>query len=149
MEDRDENSPRIQTPGTLNQEVNDRAYEQLVEFWGREPTWEEFKLAKVKINRTIASQAIGTTLMPMGYSLFFGIIMTTAGFLVLPITILLYFLNYLTSGWHVFVGLALSIFFIKTARAGQCSGILTQANRNKEVYEILMRSGAFIFQPEN
>ena len=87
--------------------------------------------------------------MPMGYSVFFGFIMTAAGFLALPITVLLYFLNYLTSGWYVFVGLALSIFLIKTARVGQCSGILAQARRDKEVYEILMRSGAFIFKPDN
>jgi hypothetical protein len=149
MEDKDENYQKIQTPGTLNQEANDRAYEQLVEFWGREPTWEEFKLAKVKINRTIASYVSGTTLMPIGYTLFFGFIMTVAGFLALPIAILLYFLGYLTSGWYVLVGLALSIFLIKTARAGQCSGILAQARRKKEVYEILMRSGAFVFKPEN
>ena len=141
--------PRIQTPGTLNQATNDWAYEQLVEFWGREPTWEEFKEAEVRINRTIAAQAIGTNLMPVVHSLFFGFIILAAGFLALPIAILLYFLGYLASGWYVFVGLVLSIFLVKAARAGQCSGILAQARRSKEVYEILMKSGAFIFKPEN
>jgi len=56
MEDKEDSYPKIQTPGTLIQATNDWAYEQLVEFWGREPTWEEFKEAKVRINRTIAAQ---------------------------------------------------------------------------------------------
>ena len=56
MEDKEDSYPKIQTPGALNQATNDWAYEQLVEFWGREPTWEEFKEAKVRINRTIAAQ---------------------------------------------------------------------------------------------
>ena len=56
MEDKEDSYPKIQTPGTLNQATNDWAYEQLVEFLGREPTWEEFKEAKVRTNRTFAAQ---------------------------------------------------------------------------------------------
>ena len=153
--DRDPNQPRILVPGALNQETADRAYDELIKFWGREPTWEEFKNISslpnpdVIINKTIASTVTGTKFVSIGNTIFFGFILTVTGFLALPISILLYFLGYLTSWWQIIIGLALAIFLIKVARAGQCSGILKRAREDKEVYEILMRSGAFIFRPGN
>ena len=151
----DPSQPRILVPGTLNQETADRAYDQLIKLWGREPTWEEFKAISslpnpdVFINKTIASAVVGTNFMSIGNTIFFGFILLMTGFLALPISILFYFLGYLTSWWHIIIGLALAIFLIKVARAGQCSAILKRAREDAEVYEILMRSGAFVFRPES
>ena len=153
MKDRDPNQPRILVPGVLNQETADKAYAELIKYWGREPTWEEFRSLSslpnpdVMINKTIAARAIGTALMSMANTIIFGFILLVAGFLALPTAILLYFLGYLTSWWQILIGLALAIFLIKIARAGQCSAILRRARQDKEVYEILMRSGAFVFKP--
>ena len=153
MKDRDPNQPRILVPGALNQEAADSAYAELIKYWGREPTWEEFRSLSslpnpdVMINKTIAARAIGTALMSMANTIIFGFILLVAGFLALPTAILLYFLGYLTSWWQILIGLALAIFLIKIARAGQCSAILRRARQDKEVYEVLMRSGAFVFKP--
>ena len=37
MKDRDANQPRILVQGALNQEAADRAYDELIKYWGREP----------------------------------------------------------------------------------------------------------------
>ena len=151
--DRYPNQPRILVPGALNQEAADSAYTELIKYWEREPTWQEFKTASslpnpdVVINKTIASQTIGTKFMSLSNTIIFGFIILWAGVLAFPIAIILYFFGYLTSWWHIIIGFALAIFLTKVARAGQCSAILKKAREDKEVYEILMRSGAFVFRP--
>ena len=136
---------------TMNQQVNELAVKDLTNLWGgRLPNWEEFKEAsregRVRVNKTIAAQAIHWKGMPTAMMFLYGIVTMWTAFLLVPVMIGLYFFG-LVGGWWILGGLVGAWFLIKVSRNGHCEGIKMGAERNEGLYEALVGNGAFLFAP--
>ena len=138
---------------SMNEMVNKSAAEKLHEMWGeRWPRWEEFLQAsvegRVQVNKTIAAQAVHSTLVPASFRIFYGVILLWVGFLSVPIATAIWFFSEGISAWWIAIGGAVGWFLIKVSREGQCEGIKAGAENNKEFYQTLVVAGAFLFRPK-
>jgi len=138
---------------SLNQQVNEDAVRRLTEMWGgRLPTWQEFKSAsqdgRVRVNKTIASEAIHWAGMPTSMMVLYGIVTLWVAFLLVPIVIGLYFFD-VVDGWWILGSVSVAWFLIRVSRDGQCEGIKTGAERNEALYAALVKNGAFLFEPRD
>lgn len=135
---------------TTNRVTNTIA-EEVTKMWGgRTPTWEEFKQAsrdgRVRVNKSIAAQAIFLKGMPIAYKILYGVITIWAGFLALPIVLIAYFIAKFSFLWVLGAAIA-SYFLIKVSREGHCEGIKAGAENNEDLYSLLFNNGAFLFGP--
>lgn len=83
---------------TMTQQVNELAAKDLTELWGgRLPTWEEFKEAsqggRVRVNKTVAAQAIHWKGMPTAMMVLYGIVTMWTAFVLVPVMIGFYFFD--------------------------------------------------------
>src|SRR5260221_3004853 len=102
--------------------------------WGaRMPTWEEFKQAskdgRVRVNKSVANNAIFARGVPKVHTIMFGVITLWAAFLVPPVALVLYFF-FGINGWWVPGSLLLAWYLMKVSRDGQCDGIRYGAEQN-------------------
>jgi len=137
----------------INEQLAQSAVKELETMWGGNlPTWDDYKKAarsgRVRTNKTLAAQAIGMKGMPKAYFIIYGIITLWLGFLIFPATaIAWFFMDF--SAWWILGALAASWFLVKVSREGHCEGIKHAAEKNEELYKILVRNGAFLFKPES
>lgn len=128
--------------------------EDLTEMWGgRMPTWEEFRSSHsrgiVRVNRHLAyksfygNAAVRKACAPR---FGFGFAVPVGGALaIFAIPILACFVLKL-SYWFVPLGwLVISPLFYKLLEREACRGLETGAARNENLYETLVRQGAFLF----
>jgi len=132
-------------------EGNASIVKSLCESWGgRLPTWEEFKqvnaAGQVRANKSIALHAIWSRGIPKTWVIIYGIVTPWTMFLVVPIVIGMYFL-YRISGWWILGSVCVAWFLSSVTKEGACDAIKDGAARNKELYEVLVKSGAFMFGP--
>ena len=117
---------------------------------GRLPTWKEFKEASaqgnVRINKTVAAEAVFFQGVPKSMMIVFGIVTMWAAFLIVPVTAGLYFFG-LLGGWWIFASFIAAWLLIKISRYGHCVAIKMGAERNEELYKLLVENGAFLFEP--
>jgi len=123
----------------------------LLEMWGeRMPTWEEFKQAKaagrVSTDKAIALRAIHWRGVPKTWMVIYGILTPWIGFLVVPMAIAMYFFRGV-SGWWILGGVCTAWFFFSVTKEGACEAIKDAATRDEEMYEALVKRGAFLFGP--
>ncbi len=135
----------------LNEEINASAANRMREAWGGKfPTWEEFKTAsrdgQVRVNKTVAAQAIHSKSVPASFRIFYGIILLWLGFLVVPIMAVVWFFTDL-SAWWIAGGAILAWFLVKVSRDGHCEGIKAGAENDEQFYNVLIENGAFLFDP--
>ncbi|GER02316.1 hypothetical protein JCM17845_29390 [Iodidimonas gelatinilytica] len=136
---------------TMNQQVNELVVKDLTELWdGRLPTWDEFKEAshegRVRVNKTVAAQAIHWKGIPTVMVVLYGIITIWAAFLLTPVMIGLYFFD-VVGGWWILGGVFGAWLLLQVSRDGQCEGIKMGAERNEALYSTLVANGAFLFPP--
>ena len=123
----------------------------LLEMWGeRMPTWEEFKQAKaggrVSTDKAIALRAIHWRGVPKTWMIIYGILTPWIGFLVVPVAIAMYFFRGV-SRWWILGSVCTAWFLLSVTKEGACEAIKDAATRDEEIYEALVKSGAFLFGP--
>jgi CheY-like chemotaxis protein len=123
----------------------------LCEMWGdRLPTWEEFRQAKragrLRTDKSVAMHAIHWRGVPKGWMVIYGILTAWAACLVVPITVALYFIRDV-SAWWIFGSAFTAWFLFKITQEGSCEAIKDAGTRNQSMYEALVNSGAFLFEP--
>ena len=136
----------------MNEKVNKFAATKLQEMWGgRWPTWDEFREAtaggRVRVNKTIAAEAIYSKSVPIIFRVFYGAILLWLGFLSLPITVAIWFFADV-SAWWIAGGAIVGWFLVKVSREGHCEGIKLGAEKDEQFYQMLAESGAFLFEPK-
>jgi len=137
---------------SLNKQASESAVKEMKALWGGDlPSWEAYKKAlkngQVRANKTLAAQAINMKGIPKAYFIVYGIITLWLGFLLFPITAFVWFFMDF-SAWWILVSLLVGWFLVKVSREGHCQGMMVGAENNKELYEILVNNGAFLFSPE-
>lgn len=136
----------------INHQIAESAVKEMKEIWdGNLPSWEDYKNAskkgRVKANKTVAAQAIQMKGIPIAYFIIYGLITLWLGFLLFPVTLLAWFFMDF-SAWWVIGSFFAALFLVKLSRAGHCEGMMHGAERNEKLYELLVRNGAFLFDPE-
>lgn len=130
---------------------HDFVMRSLLEMWGeRMPTWEEFKQAnaggRVSTDKSIALHAIHWRGVPKTWMVIYGILTPWIGFLVVPLAIAMYFFRGV-SGWWILGGVCTAWFLFSVTKEGACEAIKDAATRDEEMYEALVKRGAFLFGP--
>ena len=138
---------------TITQQINELTVKEMMEKWGGSlPSWEEFKLAvnggRVKANKTIAAKAIQTQNVPKLSFFLYGVVTLWSGFLIVPGTIAAWFFMDF-KWWWIIVAFLAAKFLIAVSREGHCHGMIIGATRNPDFYDVLIRNGAFCFDPPN
>lgn len=133
----------------INEQITESTVKEMKEIWGGNlPSWEDFKKAskdgRVRANKTVAAQAIHMKGIPKAYFIIYGIITLWLGFLLFPATIVAWFFMDF-SAWWILGSLFAAWFLVKVSREGHCEGMKDGAERNKELYEMLISNGAFLF----
>jgi len=135
----------------MNEQTNILATQELKERWGGNlPTWEEYKKAykngRVRANKTVAAQAIHFVGIPKIYTILYGIVTIWLGFLIFPLTLIVWF--FMKFNWLWILGsLIAAWFFIKISREGHCEGMKLGAYRDEKLFDALVCNGAFLFGP--
>lgn len=136
----------------LNEQVNEAAAKEVQAMWGgRWPTWEEFRVAsadgRVRVNKTIAAQAIYAKSVPAAFRIVYGGVTLWLGFLSLPIAMAVWFFADI-SVWWILGGAAIGWFLVKVSREGHCEGIRAGAEKDQQFYQAMLENGAFLFGPK-
>jgi len=146
-------SPRraVPSPKLLSEEIDKLVVTNLTANWGGQlPTWEEFKQAKadgrVRVNKSVATKTLFWKGVPKTFQLLFGIVVPYAAFLVIPVSVGLYYFSNI-SAWWIVGSVFVAWYLFATARKGQCDGVSWGAERNAELYDALVRRGAFDILP--
>lgn len=137
---------------TITQQINAAAAAKLQKMWGgRMPSWEEFKEAskggRVRVNKSVANVAIHWRGIPKTHMILFGIITLWTMFLAIPVALALHFIIGI-SAWWIAGSAVLAWYLYKVSRDGQCDGIRYGAESDKELYQVLVQNGAFLFGPK-
>ena len=135
----------------INEQIAQSAVQDLKEMWGGNlPTWEDFKKAsknsRVKVNKTVAAEAIHMKDIPKAYFIIYGIITLWLGFIIFPVTLVLWFFMDFSALW-ILGSLFAAWFLVRVSREGHCEAMKYGAERNEKFYEILVNNGAFLFGP--
>lgn len=138
-------------------------YNQLIDEWDGEPSWEDFKQAleenRISTNKSLAAQIAG---IPTSYSFHimskqlnpiipdqhFIIFNISAGLALLttPLAILLTILK--TIGWKwIIISLFIGNFLKNWSKNGWADGLEQAAKQDEQVYQYLIKKGAFYFKP--
>jgi hypothetical protein len=133
-------------------ELDDRIAEDLKALWGgRLPSWDEFKKAskthRVRTDKGIASKGIFLRGVPKGHQILFGIITAAGVFLIPIISIITYFLGYV-SVWVPLCSFLVGWYLYKVTLDGACDGIRYGAEKSEPLYQYLVSKGAFLFGPD-
>jgi len=137
---------------SMNRQFAEAVTHRLMQHWGgRLPTWEEFKAAKkaghVKVNKTVAAEAITWRSVPVSFRYFYGVALPWISFLLVPATLVAWpILGF--SGWLVLGSFVGAWFLLKVSREGHCDGISIGAEEDEAFYDLLVRNGAFLFYPD-
>lgn len=137
---------------TMNERVNRSVVDDMKEMWGGNlPTWDDFKIAskkgRVRANKTVAAQVTSMGAVPKPYYIIYGVMTLWSGFLIVPSTaIAWFFIDF--SAWWILGSMFAASFLIKLSRSGHCEGMIHGAENNEKLYEMLINSGAFMFDPE-
>lgn len=84
--------------------------------------------------------------MPTGMMVLFGILTMWTAFLLVPVMIGLFFLDFVP-GWSILGALVVAWLLIRISRMGHCKGIQLGAERHERLYQVLVENGAFLFSP--
>lgn len=137
---------------SMNEQIAQSAVQEMKEVWGGDlPSWEEYKKAsqsrRVRANKTVAAQAIHMQGIPKAYFIIYGIITIWTGFLIFPATVIAWFFMDF-SAWWILGSFFAAWFLVKVSREGHCEAMKHGAEKNQQLYEILVNNGAFLFHPE-
>ena len=130
---------------TMNQSAADLTYNELVEKWGKEPTWEDFKEqlknGQVQMDKTVASQIFshGKVSPPLMITLLLWISIL----LPLGVIILYFIINF--NAWYILLSAIISFFTMKISRKMQVSKIIHIASQDEKFYKTIMKAGGFKF----
>lgn len=134
---------------TISEQIAQSAYKELIETWHGEPSWQDFiaasKNGKVRVNKTIAAQAIHSPFVHRGFRIFYGSIINWVWVLLVPICLILALLG-IINYWWILGGFLASLLIKSVTRDGHCEGIKYAAECHEEFYKELMRAGAFLFE---
>ena len=137
----------------LNKAIAESAVDDLKNMWGGNlPSWEDYKKAakngRVRANKTVAAEAINMQGIPKGYVIIYGLITLWLGFLIFPLTVIVWFLMSF-SAWWILGSVFAAWFLVKLSRYGHCQGMIHAAEIHEPLYELLVRNGAFLFSPDS
>jgi hypothetical protein len=140
-------------PPSLEQSLSATITKKLIEaFGGRLPTWEEFKQAsrhgRVRGSTSLAFYTMWWSGMPTGYAIFYGFFVALASLLATPIAVGLYFLVGI-SGWWIIASIAMAVYLFGVTKEGAGTTMITGAQRNERLYQLLVIRGAFLFEPSD
>jgi hypothetical protein len=147
-----ESQPRP-LPPSLEQSLSATITKKLIEaFGGRLPTWEEFKQAsrygRVRGSTSLAFYTMWWSGMPTGYAIFYGFFVALASLLAIPIAVGLYFIAGI-SGWWIIASIAVAVYLFGVTKEGAGTTMITGAQRNERLYQMLVIRGAFLFEPSD
>ncbi|MDA8137570.1 MAG: hypothetical protein M0036_02850 [Desulfobacteraceae bacterium] len=136
----------------MNEQIAQSAVQDMKDIWGGNlPSWDEYKKAynsgRVRANKTVAAQAINLRGIPKAYFILYDVITLWTGFLIFPATLIAYFFMDF-SAWWILGAFFAAWFLVKLSREGHCEGMKCGAERNEQLYQILINNGAFLFEPE-
>lgn len=136
---------------SMNRQIAQSTAVDLYFKWGeRFPTWEEFKAAskagRVATNRTVAAEAIWMDGMPKGPAWFYGAVTIWTGMLLIPVSIIAW-LFFGWSAWWILGGFVGCAFLVSVSREGHCTVMKAGCERRQDLYELLVKKGAFDFSP--
>jgi hypothetical protein len=140
-------------PPSLEQTLYATITKKLIEaFDGRLPTWEEFKQAsqhgRVRGSTSLAFYTMWWSGMPTGYAIFYGFFVALTSLLVIPFAVGLYFFAGI-SGWWIIASIAVAVYLFGVTKEGAGRTMITGAQRDERLYQMLVIRGAFLFEPSD
>jgi hypothetical protein len=140
-------------PPSLEQSLSATITKKLIEaFGGRLPTWEEFRQAskhgRVRGSTSLAFYTMWWSGMPTGYAIFYGFFVALASLLAIPIAVGLYVFAGI-SGWWIIASIAMAVYLFGVTKQGAGTTMITGAQRNERLYQMLVIRGAFLFEPSD
>jgi hypothetical protein len=135
---------------SMREQISIAAYNDLIEKWGKEPSWEDFKQAikenKLQINKTIASEAFSKKGYIDEKIVILNGLLGWLAMLSTPIAVVLFFILKIHWIW-IIISIFIGCFLMNKTRKGQCNALQKAAENNEKLYFYLLKAGAFYFKP--
>ena len=139
-------------PETDYQQENGGIVAEVEAMWGgRLPSWGEFRRAvrdkRVRVDPTVAVEAVHWQGMPPGTRLLYGIVTNWAAFLLLPGLFVLHQFGRSVTDWDSVLGLLGTWFLFRVTLKGSCEAVRQAAEEDERLYRALVEYGAFRVSP--